>query len=233
MELADSLSGTVEAERGEKEASPRADLEVHGEMLLLEAARSIVHDTRNRLTGLSLYLAAWRRNMESVRRISSCDLAVIEKSLGALEALCGEFSGVELAINAHDAPAPENIAAWYASYLARLGIRVSLSQTPGRFDLNRARRGVLSRTLIELTGVLFRFRATRASVGIEKNAGVSNFRIRFDASVTREKVARDRSVRSAGRLLESCGGRIEVGDCGDEVEITMLFPDLSYAALSR
>ncbi len=203
----------------------------NGELLLLEAARSLVHDTRNRLTGLSLFLAALQTNAGKLANLSRSDLALLEKSLGAIEMLCGEFSEIETAMYTREASDTDSIAPWYSSYLARLGIPASMRCDTEGVGLTGARRGVLCRALIELATVLLRYRACEVSLSVEAPAGAYQFALGFRAVVAREHVEADRTVISLTHLLEKSGGQMQLTGEKNRTFITILFADLSYAAM--
>lgn len=204
-----------------------------GQKLLLEAARSLVHDTRNRLTGLSLYLEAWSRSFEGAPRMSKVELAILQRSLRSIEALCIEFTSVEMAMASSEAPADAGeISLWYSGYLERLGIKAFPAPGDDPVVLTRARWGILSRALIELSRVLVKVRAREVSVAAACREGVFHFEVTFSASVGDGELASHPLMNSLGNLLESCGGEMEVSSRGFDLVVSMRFAQM-HAALGR
>jgi len=204
-----------------------------GQMLLLEAARSLVHDTRNRLTGLSLYLEAWSRSFEGAPRMSKAELAILKRSLRSIETLCSEFTSVETAMASSEAPVDAGgLSLWYSGYLERLGIKAFPAPGDDPVALTRARWGVLSRALIELSRVLVKVGAREVSVAAVCREGVFHFEVTFSASVGAGELASQPLMKSLGNLLDSCGGEMEVASRGFDLVVSVRFAQM-HAALGR
>lgn len=235
MEPMESPAGETSTATGEARATVAFGgvQPAQGQMLLLEAARSLIHDTRNRLTGLSLYLDAWRRNFEGAPRTSKTDAAILERGLRSIEVLCGEFTIVEMAMASNEPPSVAGeVSLWYGCYLERLGIMASAAPCEDPVALTRFRWGIFSRALIELARVLVMVHARTVNVATGCREGMFRFEVTFSVPVGSRELAGHPLMNSLGNLLGSCGGEMEVSSKGFDRVVSVRFAQM-HTALGR
>ena len=215
---ADRAAGDGEMTQGlsERRDSPRstppvaAKTSAGGACLLLEAVRSIVHDTRNRLTGISLCIGAFSKTTRPGSNALAANLASIERSLSALEALCAEFADVEGAISFETAASPAcGIVSWYVEFLQRLGLGACAGEVDSSFNLPIPARGVLSRGLIHLARAFWGLHASEITVSCRGGAGSAMLVIAFRCTFSAAAASGHPAVRKAVELVESGGGGME------------------------
>ncbi len=220
-------SDEVRASEGRAIDVPKAKRALDsGALLLLEAARSVMHDTRNRLTGISLCLSAWAKTIEPCSGVSNGDFAMFERGLRALEALCDEFAGLETAVAFETATlAAGEVVYWYRDYLSRLGFQASVVDCNPSFTIMRNSRGHAARTLVQLSWLFHKFRATNMVLSAGRSEGASTITVSFETPVSFETVATCVSVRSARALVETAGGRLDISKRERVVEMRLIFCD--------
>jgi hypothetical protein len=187
--------------------------------LLLESARSIMHDTRNRLTGISLCLSAWSKTVEPCPDLSAREFAIFKRGLRALEGLCSEFAGIETAIAFETSflTAPD-LVRWYRDYLSRMGFRATVADRETCLALPRKARGHAARALVQLSRLFHNLRATHISIEVGYNGGASTITLRFRTATPFETLVRSMPLRTARALVESGEGELEISrENGDVV----------------
>jgi hypothetical protein len=135
-----------------------------GGAVLVSAFASLVHDTRNYITGLALSLGALRGQEWDAARHSHAG-ALVGMQIDALGDICREYARIETA-GAGDGLGPdsrETVKA-FARVLDRFAVGVGRVEIDGRFALTPASDGVLARTLIALALELAQLRAATVSI---------------------------------------------------------------------
>ncbi|MCD6404456.1 MAG: hypothetical protein J7M19_01360 [Planctomycetes bacterium] len=192
--------------------------------LLLEAVRSIMHDTRNGLTGLSLAVGGWLKDFQPGSGPSDAVSALMMRSLGSIELLCREFAGVETAIRFETTDSDGGrVAAWYTDSLARFGLDVEPARVDPSFRLPVRARGLLARALVQLAWALYKLHATSiavSSIGSDATAAVA---IVFESAFSPKAIAANQAVEQAAEFIESGGGSLDVERCGKRTEIKITF----------
>jgi hypothetical protein len=192
--------------------------------LLLGAARSIVHDTRNRLTGLSLCLTAWSNTGAREGERSEGDIAILDRSLASLAELCAEFAGVETALTAEmRSRAAPSVAQWYAGFLRVQGFDAAASDSGGQARLTRAAEGLLSRALLQLADGLASLHASNVEIATRSNDGALVVEVSFDSMYPPERVGVNSSVRAAVALVDGSGGAVEMSGAEGRTTVVMMF----------
>ncbi len=192
--------------------------------LLLEAVRSIMHDTRNELTGLSLAVGGWLKDFQPSSGPSDAVSALMMRSLGSIELLCREFAGVETAIRFETISSDDGrIAAWYTDSLALFGLDVKPARVDPSFRLPARARGLLARALIQLALALYNLHATAIAVSSIGSDATATIVIAFQSVSSPKVVTANQAVGQAAEFIETGGGSLDVERRGKRTEIRITF----------
>jgi len=191
--------------------------------VLMNAVSSLVHDTRNLVTGLTLYLGAYRENRRLARQVVADELAILDKQVLSLAVLCREYTRIDVAarLDAATARADVSVSA-FAGLLAKFGIEVDSVEIDPSFRLPAAAHGVMSRALVHISLGLLELRARRVRITAAA-AGAQSLDIAFASRLPSKAQVANQSMAQACDLVNSRGGRADLQTRRGRTRVTVEF----------
>ena len=202
-----------------------------GTQALLAAVSSLVHDTLNTMTGLSLCLAAYAQNRLAGREATVAEEALLDRALASLELLCREYAGMDRASRAHVGIANAQAMMWsFRDLLGELGIDVRRVAAGQRFSLPPGRQGLALRALVHVAAGMLQTGAFGACVCARTSGGVSSLSVSFRCRST-EAALSNGAIKEAVELVESRGGEAYLAARRGTVRLLMRFAENRAVAL--
>jgi hypothetical protein len=195
-----------------------------GAQALLAAVSSIVHDTLNTMTGLSLCLTAYTEKRVS-RREAKAEEALLDRGLATLELLCREYAGIDRASRARSGIADaQAMVRSYRDLLAESGISVRRIAAARGFSLSAARQGVALRALVHATAGMLQVGGSDVRLWGRTSRGVTSIGVAFKCRAAEAALCNE-AIGEAAALVESRGGDVRLSARRTMVRMVMRFAE--------
>ncbi len=195
-----------------------------GSLAILAALSSLVHDTLNLMTGLSLCLAAYVQNRLAGRQATPEEEALLDRSLASLEALCKEYASMDRAsrVQAGTADIQATVRA-YRDLFAKFDVEPERVEVRPGFALTADRQGLVLRALVHVSLAILQLGGSRVRLVAGRRSGASEVCVVFAcrAGVGAEANA---ALLQAAELIENRGGRGGARARGRAVRVQLAFP---------
>lgn len=200
-----------------------AETAVDSGAVFVAALESLVHDTRNWVTGLALSLSAARGRAPGGADPHSD--AAIGAQAEAIADICREYSRMAAA-NAGGGfgPCARDTVKAFEQVLERLGVGVSQLDMDEQFSLDPMSNGLLARALVGMASELANMRATGVSIRCLTYGKTSRLEIKFSAG---RKWMRDACLvrmRDACEVVNRVGATATVVVAGEAGEAVFELP---------